>query len=67
MYDILNMTGIDKKDTLYVGDTAVDMQTALAAGIEKVGVLWGFRTLEELQTAGADYIIEKPDELLRLV
>ena len=49
-----------------MGDTAIDMQTATAAGVEKVGVLWGYRTLEELQNAGADHIIEKPAELLDL-
>ncbi len=67
VFDILEITGIDKEDTLYVGDTAVDMQTAEAAGLEKVGVLWGFRTLEELQNAGADHIIAKPEELLEII
>ena len=67
VYHILEMTGIRKEDVLYVGDTAVDMQTATAAGVKKVGVLWGFRTREELQNAGADYLIEKPEELLNYI
>ena len=62
--DILAMTGIAKEDTLYAGDTAVDMQTATGAGLRKVGVLWGFRPLEELQQAGADIIVEHPLEIL---
>ena len=67
VHDILAMTGIRKDETLYVGDTAVDMQTACAAGVEKVGVLWGFRTLEELQNSGADHIIKYPEELLNYI
>ena len=62
--DILKLTGISKEETLYVGDTAVDMQTAAAAGLRKIGVLWGFRPLEELQQAGADIIVEHPLEIL---
>jgi phosphoglycolate phosphatase len=52
---------------LYVGDTAVDMETAQNAGIKKVGVLWGFRTKEELLQANADYIMERPQELILLI
>jgi phosphoglycolate phosphatase len=50
---------------LYAGDTAVDMQTALAAEMFPVGVLWGFRPLPELLAGGAQAVIEHPAELLR--
>ncbi|MCL2245725.1 MAG: HAD family hydrolase [Lentimicrobiaceae bacterium] len=63
VYDILEKTQIDRNDTLYIGDTAVDMETALNAHIKKVGVLWGFRTKEELEWAQADYIIAAPQQL----
>jgi phosphoglycolate phosphatase len=53
-------------EILYVGDTAVDMQTATNAGITKIGALWGFRTQEELKNAGADYLITKPQELITI-
>ena len=62
-YDILEVTQMNKIDTLYVGDTAVDMETAQNAGIITVGVLWGFRTKEELEQAHAQYIIDRPDQL----
>ena len=62
--DVLAQTGISKLETLYVGDTAVDMETAANAGLRKIGVLWGFREREELVSAGADILIEKPDEIL---
>jgi phosphoglycolate phosphatase len=66
VYDILEVTQIDKADTLYIGDTAVDMMTAQNAGIQKVGVLWGFRTQEELEQAHADFIISQPQQLASL-
>ena len=40
---ILSIAGTPKADTLYVGDSGVDMDTAHNAGIESVGVTWGFR------------------------
>lgn len=67
MYDILKETGCQPSETLHVGDTATDMQLAHSAGVTPVGVLWGYRPLEELQEAGAKFIIEKPEELLGLV
>ena len=71
VYDILDV--VQKQITmsfdeiLYVGDTAVDMKTAQNAAITKIGALWGFRTKEELEQAGADYIIEQPQELTNLI
>lgn len=67
MYDILKETDCQPSETLHVGDTATDMQLAHSAGVTPVGVLWGYRPLEELQEAGAKFIIEKPEELLGLV
>ena len=67
MYDILEETGCKPSETLHIGDTATDMQLAHNAGIVPIGVLWGYRPLEELQEAGARYIIEHPLELLKIV
>ena len=67
MYDILKETGCQPSEALHVGDTATDMQLAHNAGVESVGVLWGYRPLEELQEAGAEHIIRVPEELLGLV
>ena len=43
-------------EVLYVGDSNVDVATAHNAGLPCCGVLWGFRTQEELQQAGAEYL-----------
>ena len=45
---------------LYVGDSAVDIQTAKNAGAASIGVAWGFRDEEELRNAGADYVVTRP-------
>jgi phosphoglycolate phosphatase len=49
---------------IYLGDTGIDMQTAFAAGMVPVGVLWGFRTADELRAHGAKWLIEKPGDLI---
>lgn len=54
------------QDILYVGDTSIDMRTARAAGMDAVGVLWGFRDAEELHAAGAARLISDPAELVPL-
>ena len=53
-------------DFLFVGDTAVDMKTAVAAGMFPAGVLWGFRP-DELKRSGAKKLISAPTELLNLL
>ncbi len=67
VYEILKIMPHEKEDCLYIGDTAIDMNTGNSAGLETVGVLWGFRERTELEEAGADHIIEKPAELLALL
>jgi len=52
---------------IYLGDSAVDMKTAIGAGMYPVGALWGFRTREELEESGAAEVIERPLDLLGLL
>lgn len=66
VYDILETTGVPADKALYVGDTAVDVRTAHAAGLRMAGALWGFRTRGELAAAGADFMVEKPLDLLHI-
>ncbi len=51
----------------FVGDTPIDMRTANAAGMIGIGALWGFRSKEELVGAKARYLLERPEDLLRLL
>jgi phosphoglycolate phosphatase len=66
-FTICERLGLSPKDFLYVGDTSVDMKTAIAAGMYGVGITWGFRSREELVESGAKAIIDSPEELLRLL
>jgi phosphoglycolate phosphatase len=65
--DVARQLGTTPGRILYVGDTATDMQTATAAGMYAVGVLWGFRERDELESNGAKQIVAHPRELLPLV
>lgn len=58
--------GIPVSALLYAGDTNTDMQTANAAGMFAVGVLWGFRQADELLKNGAKVLIKEPSEILDL-
>lgn len=51
------------EQTLYVGDSDVDVYTAHNAGLRCCGVLWGFRGREELAAAGADLLVSSPQEI----
>jgi len=63
---IADKLDVDVEDCMYIGDTDTDMQTGKAAGMYTIGVLWGFRDRAELETNGADIIIEKPQELIAI-
>lgn len=65
--EISKALGIPPHEFLYVGDSGIDMKTANSSGMYAVGVLWGFRSAEELQNAGAKTLIKKPLDLLTLL
>ena len=52
---------------LYVGDSNVDVEIAHNAGLPCCGVLWGFRTREELTEVGAEYLAEDTQGLEKVV
>lgn len=54
-------------ETMYVGDSEVDIETAKNAGIKCISVLWGFRDKEQLLKGGAEILIKEPLELLELI
>ncbi len=59
--------GVKPECIAYLGDSGTDMQTAINAGMYAIGVLWGFRTEEELLASGAKKIIVNPAELLTIL
>ena len=64
---ITKQLDIPAREWLYLGDTNTDMQTATAAGMIPVGVLWGFREKEELLASGAASIVATPADVLKLL
>lgn len=63
--EILNTLNMKSEDVLYVGDTSVDITTAIRSNFTSVGVTWGFRKESELTQA--NYIIHHPLDLLRII
>ena len=54
---------VKKEDCIYVGDSEVDVKTAVNTGIPCVAVTWGFRDLPDLKEAGAEHFAADTDEL----
>lgn len=64
---IAEKLGAAPEDCLFIGDTNVDIFTAKNAGMTSVGVTWGFRDYEELADANANYIVDFPEDILKIV
>ncbi len=66
----LEISGVMKVkpgETLFVGDSDIDMQTAVNSGMHPVGVLWGFRDAGELRANGAKKLISHPADLAKMI
>ena len=61
--DVLTFTAVPKSETLYVGDSGIDMQAARNSAVTSVGVTWGFRPRQELEQNGASLIVDSPREI----
>lgn len=59
--------GVQLGNCFFIGDSDVDMFTAVNAGMQPVGVAWGFRSVSELTAAGAKVIIDQPMDLVTLL
>ncbi len=64
---VISDLGVKPCECLFVGDSGMDMLVAKNAGCVAVGVLWGFRAEDELVKNGADYIINNPKEIFRVI
>lgn len=67
VFEILAKAKTPKADTIYIGDSGVDMETARRACVDSVGVTWGFRPEKELVENHADTIVNSPDDIEKLV
>lgn len=64
---VMERLGVKPQECVFIGDSCVDMQTAVNSGAFPVGETWGFRSEEELLENGAKYIIHTPCELLAVI
>ncbi len=65
--DIAQKLQADASETLYIGDSEVDIATGRAAGMKTIGVSWGFRGREALREAGAELIMDSPLEIFEFI
>lgn len=61
--EICRQLAVAPEHAAFVGDSGVDMQTARAAGMLPIGVLYGYRSKEELIAAGAEFLVQNPLEI----
>ncbi|MDR2194820.1 MAG: HAD family hydrolase [Treponema sp.] len=67
VWDILVEIDSSPRDTVFLGDSEIDMETARASGCHAVGAAWGFRSYETLAKAGAERIIDTPLDFLEIL
>ncbi len=60
---ILTRLNAGPQDAVYVGDSEVDVQTAVNAGLPCLSVSWGFRSRDFLLASGARRIADRPEEI----
>ncbi len=64
---VMKELGADPAETLFVGDSSVDIRTGHNAGMTTCGVTWGFRSRESLVEAGADNLADTAAELESMI
>ena len=67
VFEILAKAKTPKADTIYIGDSGMDMETARRACVDSVGVTWGFRPEKELVENHADTIVNSPGDIAKLI
>lgn len=67
VFKALDIFSADESTAVYIGDSEVDVQTAHNAGLKCIGVTWGFRTKQELLSAGCDLIADTCDEVKEII
>ncbi|MGM9748573.1 MAG: HAD family hydrolase, partial [Candidatus Cryptobacteroides sp.] len=68
VYQAMAQTGVSEKgNVIYLGDSDVDMKTGANAGVDTIGVTWGFRSREELTFAGAVHLADNPEQVYKII
>ena len=64
---VINDLGVNPSECVFVGDSGMDMAVAKNANCFALGVLWGFRKIDELLSCGADATVSNPLEILGII
>ncbi|MBE5734663.1 MAG: HAD family hydrolase [Clostridiales bacterium] len=64
---LLEKLNVKKENAFFVGDGETDVQVGINAGVKSVAVLWGYRTKNQLESAGATIFANEPKDLLNLI
>ncbi len=64
---LAKIMGCDPARVVYIGDSQTDALTGKNAGMQVIGVCWGFRDREILEEYGVDYVVETPNEILEII
>ena len=67
VYMAMEQFGVTKEETLYVGDSETDIETAKNAGVDFLTCLWGFRSREELDAVGGRNYCAEPEDILKYI
>jgi len=67
VFAVMEEIGAKAEETVYVGDSDVDVMTARNSGLDCIAVTWGFRDRDVLEKAGADKIIDDVESLKKLI
>jgi len=67
LFSIIAKASIAKQETIYIGDSGLDMEAARRACVDSIGVTWGFRPEKELKESNANIIISKPQDIMPII
>ena len=65
LFAVMKRLGADKKTTVYIGDSEVDIQTAQNADVDCISVTWGFKDKKFLVENGGEIFVDKPMKILQ--
>jgi len=65
--EILRRSGFDRSEAVYIGDSEVDLQTAVNSKMDCIAVSWGFRGRKILEELKAETIVDSPSEIFDII
>lgn len=67
LFSIIEQLDMPKRDTIYIGDSGVDMEAAARAAIDSIGVTWGYRAKNELILNRATFLVEETTQIKNII